>query len=218
MLNAENIVFANNILWPDVPATKELKKSPEECYAVFLSDFHVGSDKFLPKEFNHFLQWINGEIGTEEQKQIAQKIKYAFIIGDLVDGLGIYPGQEEELVIKDIYQQYEECAKLLKKIPPHINLIICPGNHDAMRIAEPQPELYKDFAKPIWEIENTIMVSNPAVVNIHSSEGFDGFNILLYHGYSFDYYVAEVDSIRVKGGYDRADLIMRFLLQRRHLY
>ena len=40
---------------------------------------------------------------------------------------------------------------------------------------------------------------------------------MIYHGYSFDYYVANVDSIRRQGGYERADLIMKFLLQRRHL-
>ena len=39
----------------------------------------------------------------------------------------------------------------------------------------------------------------------------------MYHGYSFDYFVANVDDIRNKGGYDRADLIMKFLLKRRHL-
>ena len=55
------------------------------------------------------------------------------------------------------------------------------------------------------------------MVNIHSSKDFPGFNILLYHGYSFDYFVAHVDSLRNNGGYDRADLIMKFLLQRRHL-
>jgi DNA polymerase II small subunit len=40
---------------------------------------------------------------------------------------------------------------------------------------------------------------------------------MLYHGYSFDFYVAEVQSIRDNGGYDRADLLMKFLLQKRHL-
>jgi len=214
--NGQNIVFANNIIWPDIPI-KEIKKSSEEVYALFLSDLHVGSKQFLPKEFNHFLQWINAETGTPQQKEIASKVKYIFIIGDLVDGCGIYPEQDTELVIKDIYKQYEECASLLKQIPSHIQLIICPGNHDAMRIAEPQLELYKDFAKSIWELPNTTMVSNPSIVNIHSSEKFMGFDVLIYHGYSFDYYVANVDSIRNRGGYDRADLIMSFLLQRRHL-
>jgi DNA polymerase II small subunit len=64
---------------------------------------------------------------------------------------------------------------------------------------------------------NVTMLSNPSYVNIHSSDSFSGFDVLLYHGYSFDYYVANVDMIRNQGGYDRADLIMRFLLKRRHL-
>ncbi|MBW2966759.1 DNA-directed DNA polymerase II small subunit [Candidatus Woesearchaeota archaeon] len=216
-VNGDNIVFANNVIWPEVPLNKEFKKSPDECYAVVISDIHVGSDMFLLDKFNNFLKWINGGMGNEKQKDIASKVKYIIIVGDLVDGVGIYPEQDKELVIKDIYQQYEECAKLLKQIPSHIKLIISPGNHDAMRIAEPQPVLYQDFTKSIWNLPNAIMVSNPAIINIHSSNSFSGFNLLLYHGYSFDYYVANVESIRNGGGYDRADLIMKFLLQRRHL-
>ncbi len=215
--NSDNIVFLNNILWPDIPLGKELKKNPTKEYALFLSDFHVGSDHFLGEQFNKFLQWINCETGSEEQKEVARNVKYIFIVGDLIDGVGIYPGQDKELVIKDVYEQYKECANLLKKIPCHIKLIICAGNHDAMRIAEPQPELYRDFAEPIYELPNIIMVSNPGIVNMGATKDFPGFDVLLYHGYSFDYYVANVDSIRNQGGYDRADLIMKFLLKRRHL-
>jgi DNA polymerase II small subunit len=216
-VNGENIVFANNIIWPEIPLNKELKKAPDECYAIVLSDIHVGSNQFLGDKLNNFLKWINGNLGNEQQKSIASKIKYIIIAGDLVDGVGVYPEQDEELVIKDVNKQYEECARLLKQIPPHIKLIICPGNHDAMRIAEPQPQLYKDFARPIWDLPNVVMVSNPALINIHSSASFSGFDLLVYHGYSFDHYVANVESIRNGGGYDRADLIMKFLLQRRHL-
>jgi DNA polymerase II small subunit len=86
-----------------------------------------------------------------------------------------------------------------------------------MRIAEPQPELYKDLSKPVWELKNAVMATNPCLVNMHASSDFSGFDVLLYHGYSFDYFCANVDSIRNGGGYDRADLIMKFLLQRRHL-
>jgi DNA polymerase II small subunit len=216
-VNGDNIVFANNIIWPDVPLTREIKKSEDEAYALFLSDLHVGSNNFLKENLIKFIKWVRGEAGSESQRAIAKKIKYIFIAGDLVDGCGIYPGQEDELIIKDIYEQYEECARLLKQIPSSINLIICPGNHDAMRIAEPQPQLYKDFAKSLWELSNVTMLSNPSLVNIHASENFSGFDVLLYHGYSFDYYVANVDGIRLNGGYDRADLIMKFLLKRRHL-
>ncbi len=215
-VNNGNIVFVNNIIWPEVPI-KELKKAQEEVYAVFLSDFHIGSKNFLKKEFKNLIKWINLEYGSEVHREIAKKTKYIFIAGDLVDGCGIYPGQEDELDIKDIYEQYRECAGFLEQIPKHINLIICPGNHDAMRIAEPQPELYKDFAGPIWKLENATMVSNPSLINIHASENFPGFDVLLYHGYSFDYFVANVESIRNQGGYDRAELILRFLLKRRHL-
>ncbi len=215
--NAENIVFVNNVLWPEIPLHKEIRKSPTKEYALFLSDFHVGSDHFLAEEFNRFLQWINCKTGSEKQKEVASNVKYIFVIGDLIDGVGVYPEQDKELVIKDVYQQYKECANLLKKIPNHITLIVCPGNHDAMRIAEPQPELYRDFAAPLYELPNIVMVSNPGIVNIASTEDFPGFDVLMYHGYSFDYYVANVDSIRSQGGYDRADLIMKFLLQRRHL-
>ena len=54
-------------------------------------------------------------------------------------------------------------------------------------------------------------------MNIHSSENFSGLDVLLYHGYSFDYYIANIGSIRLNGGYDRADLVMKYLMQRRHL-
>ena len=54
-------------------------------------------------------------------------------------------------------------------------------------------------------------------MNIGKTEGFSGFQVLMYHGYSFDYYVANVETIRNNGGYHRADLIMKFLLKRRHL-
>ena len=216
-VNVDTLMFANNVIWPEVPTSKELIKAPEEKYAIFLSDLHVGSSKFLPEDFEKFLKWINCEMGNEQQRHIAKNVEYIFIAGDLVDGVGIYPGQDTELLIKDIYEQYKACAEYLKQIPSHIPLIICPGNHDALRISEPQPILSKEFAKPLHEMSNVIMVSNPSLVNINSSENFSGFDVMMYHGYSFDHYVAEVDSLRNQGGYDRADLIMKFLLKRRHL-
>jgi DNA polymerase II small subunit len=216
-VNGNNIIFASNLLFPDIPSTKEIKKANEEVYALFLSDLHVGSKNFLEDDFNKFLKWINCELGNETQRQIASKVKYIFIIGDMVDGCGVYPGQEKELEINDIKDQYKVCADLLSRIPSNIKLIICPGNHDAMRLAEPQLPVYKDFAEPLYNLPNATMVSNPCTVNIHSSSNFPGFEVLVYHGYSFDFYFAEVESLRTMGGYDRADLLMKFLLKKRHL-
>ncbi|MFH1510869.1 MAG: DNA-directed DNA polymerase II small subunit [Candidatus Woesearchaeota archaeon] len=216
-VSSDKIVFANTIVWPEIPRDRELRKSKEESYAVFLSDLHVGSKKFLKEEFNKFLSWINQETGSKEQREIAAKVKYLFFVGDMVDGVGIYPNQENELETNDIYKQYEECAELLAKIPPRIKIIICAGNHDAMRISEPQLQLYKDFSRPLWQLQNVEMVSNPAILNIGGCDDFAGFDVLLYHGYSFDYYIANIDSIRNNGGYDKPELVMKYLLKRRHL-
>ena len=216
-VTGDNVIFANGILLPEIPLHKELKKSPDEAYALFISDIHVGSKLFLPEEFGKFIKWLQGEVGSEEQRSVAKKVKYVFVIGDLVDGVGVYPGQENELEIKDIHGQYEEFARLIKQIPQDKQIIICPGNHDAQRLAEPQPEFDKDFAAALWDIPNATLVSNPSYINIHASNDFPGFDVLMYHGYSFDYFIATVDSIREQGGYDRADLVMKFLLQRRHL-
>ena len=216
-VTGKGIVFCNTIIQPDIPLTKEFKKGREEDHVIFLSDLHVGSTYFLEGAFKKFLGWINQESGSETQKELAKKVKYIFIIGDLIDGVGIYPNQESELKVPDVREQYQQCAELLSKIPEHIQVIICGGNHDALRLSEPQPPLSKDYAKPIWELPHVTMVSNPSYVRIGANEEFQGFDVLLYHGYSFDYYIAQVDSIRNSGGYDRADLIMKFLLQKRHL-
>ena len=216
-VTGDKIVFANSLLYPDIPMFKEMKKCKEEVYAVVLSDFHIGSTKFLDKDLEKAISWLKGEIGNESQKAIASKIKYLFILGDLVDGVGVYPDQNKELIIKDIYDQYEACASYLKEIPKSMRMIVIPGNHDAVRLEEPQPPLYEDLAAPIFKLPNVVMLSNPATVNLLQSGGFPGFDFLLYHGYSFMYYADNVESIRLKGGVDRADLIMQFLLQRRHL-
>ncbi len=214
---SEKFIFAQNIIWPDIPSNHEIKKGPDEEYVIFLSDIHVGSKLFLKEEFTKFLRWVNGLGGSKEQREIAEKVKYIIIAGDLVDGIGIYPNQEEELEIKDIKGQYVEFVRLISQIPQDKQIIICPGNHDVVHLAEPQPIFYTEFASDLFTLPNVTLVTNPSMVNIGKKENFDGFDILLYHGYSFDYYVANVDSIRNGGGYHRSDLIMKYLLKRRHL-
>lgn len=211
------IIFANTVVLPDIPITKELKKSPNDEYALFISDLHFGSTYFLHKQWNKFFKWLNGDVGSDDHKNIVKKIKYLFIVGDLVDGVGIYPGQDNDLDIVDIFDQYAEFTKWLKKIPSHMQIIICPGNHDAVRIAEPQPAIPAKYVPELYEMDNVHMVSNPALVNIGKTDSFTGLDILMYHGYSLIYYADNVPSIRDAGGLNRTDLILKYLLQRRHL-
>ncbi|MBR9676940.1 hypothetical protein GOV04_02270 [Candidatus Woesearchaeota archaeon] len=215
--SGEKIIFANNVFLPDIPIHKELKKSPVEEYALFLSDLHVGSGLFLEEDFLKFIKWLRGEVGSDEQKSIASKVSYIFIAGDLVAGIGIYPGMEDDLKIDDIYKQYQKCTELLALIPKNIQIIVQAGNHDPMRMSEPQPVLNESFAPELFKMSNLTFVSNPAIINFGGTKDFSGFNMLMYHGYSLVYYVNNVATLRQNGGYERADLVMKYLLQRRHL-
>ncbi len=215
----DGILFINELYTPDVPITHELKKGPNEEYLVIIGDPQVGGKEFLVKDFTKMLAWLRGELGSDEQRAVAKKVKYVIVIGDLVEGVGVYPGQEKDLVIKDIKEQYEAFTELIRQIPTHIEILCIPGNHDAGRIAEPQPPIYKDFAAALYALPNVTMLSSPSWVTIGTDpeKGFGGFTLLLYHGYSLIYYADNVPSIRERGGQKRAELIMKFLLQRRHL-
>jgi len=215
--NGDKIIFADNIVWPEIPPGRELKHGDKEEYAIFLSDVHIGSTLFLEQAFEKFLRWINGQAGNETQRSMASKVKYIFIAGDLVDGIGVYPSQEEELIIKDLKEQYRAFTRLLIQIPSDKEIILAPGNHDGVHLAEPQAPFLEEYSPELFTLPNVTVVSNPALVNIGKSANFSGFDVLMYHGYSFDYYVSNVESIRSNGGYRRADLIMQFLLKRRHL-
>ena len=212
-----DIIFSSAIIHPDIPLSKELKKSPLDNYAVFLGDMHFGSKEFLKKEFTKFLLWINGKLGTLDQRKMAKKVKYVFIVGDLIEGAGIYPGQENDLEIQSVRGQYEKMSYYLSKIPKHMKIIICPGNHDVGRIAEPQLPLDKEYSKSVWDLPNVILVSNPATVSIDVTENFSGIDVLMYHGYSMIYYSDAIESIRAAGGQKVSDDIMIYLLKRRHL-
>jgi len=213
----DGIIFVNSIVLPDIPITQELKKGPEEEYLAIIGDPQVGGKYFLEGDFLKMIDWLNGRVGNPEQRRIASLVKYLIVPGDLVEGVGVYPGQEKDLLIPDIKQQYAKVTEYLKLIPSHIQIITMPGNHDAGRIAEPQLPFYKDFAEDLYNMPNMTIVSNPACINIGRKDGFSGFNLLLYHGYSLIYYSDNVPSIRERGGQKRAELIMKFLLQRRHL-
>ncbi len=209
--NRNPLVWGNEVVWPDVPLSKTSQsklnhEGNSSSYAVLVSDLHVGSRMFMSEVFERFLEWINGNAGNEKQRELSEKVKYLLIAGDLVDGIGIYPGQQKELEIDNIREQYEEVSKLLSKVPDRITIIASPGNHDAIRLAEPQPSLNTEVADPLREID-VKMVGNPALITI------EGVKFLIYHGMGFD------DLISADPDLDRENvaLPMREILKRRHL-
>jgi DNA polymerase II small subunit len=210
-------IYAKSIVEPGIPQTTAIKKCNEDINVAFIGDLHVGSKLFLEKEFLNFVSWINGEYGSDRHKALAEKTRYLFVVGDLIDGVGIYPGQESELSIKSVYEQYGKVAQLFSKIRNDIKILVIPGNHDALRLAEPQPRLCPEFAKPLYDLVNLTMLTNPGYVRIHKTAEYEGLKVLIYHGFGFDYYFGSVESIRKNGGYRRPDLLMKLLLEKRHL-
>jgi len=209
------IIFVNNIFYPGASLPEKLKLNRDESIA-FTSDLHVGSNMFFEKNFLKFVDWLNGNAGDDKQKQEAKKVKYLFFIGDNVDGVGVFPGQGAVLDITDIKKQYEKFVELLKKIRKDITIIICPGQHDSVWVGEPQPPIGEDYASSLCEMENVILVSNPAIVEISNDVG-RGLRILMYHGASFHSFISEIDSLRFSNAYDSPTKVVKEILKRRHL-
>lgn len=180
-MRADKTLSVREINWVDVPYDRRSNQAKEPVLAVLVSDIHYGSTKFLRDEFEEFVGWLRGEGPTDEAARIAKRVKYLVIAGDLVDGIGVYPNQEEELEVKDIYEQYKQLGDYIRKIPSTIEIIAIPGNHDATRLALPQPPIPDKYIGPIaGSCNNFHMIGNPGFIKIH------GVDILVYHGRIID--------------------------------
>lgn len=193
--------FGKTLVRPDLQARSLIATG--EGGALLLSDIHVGSTYFMEDAWDRFIEWINGEV--DDPLGIASKVKYAVIAGDLVDGIGIYPGQEEDLSIKDIWVQYERAAELLNEIPDRIQIVLSPGNHDVVRQAEPQPALPEQL-RDLFK-KNVTFVGNPATFRL------GGVDWLVYHGRSIDDLVLKIPGL----SYGEPEKAMVEMLKRRHL-
>ncbi|MCW4020759.1 MAG: DNA-directed DNA polymerase II small subunit [Candidatus Bathyarchaeota archaeon] len=202
----DDFLIAEDIIFPDVPLKKP-SKAPVPVCAALLSDLHVGSKMFMRDSFQRFVLWLQGKIGNSHLRQMAGQVKYVVIAGDVVDGVGIYPQQIKELEIVDIHEQYEAAAEIIEQIPDYIELVIIPGNHDAVRRALPQPALPKEYAEPLYESREIHSLGNPSVLRLH------GVTVLLTHGRSLDDVISTVPGM----SFQKPDEAMKFLLQCRHL-
>src|SRR3989338_2269309 len=211
----DKILFANGIFFPD-SKIPERKRSPLEEYALFIGDLHFGSKLFLKEGFFRFFYYLTWKVDRSKEDEI-KKIKYLFITGDLVTGVGNYPEQEKDLNILDLEEQFIELAKILEKIPKHIKIIISPGNHDGVRIMEPQPVFDIKYAWPLYQLKNVIITENPCMLNIGAQDNFVGFDVLTYHGFSYPYYAGTIPELIKKKAMNSPEEIMKYLLKHRHL-
>jgi DNA polymerase II small subunit len=201
-----NLLMAEDIILPEV-GRKQPQRAQEPIYAVFTSDIHVGSTKFTKEAFKRFILWLRGKYGTPEMREIAGRVKYLLVAGDIVDGVGIYPGQQAELTIRDVHKQYNFAAKYFEKIPEYIEIVLTPGNHDAARKSQPQPAIAEEYLSAFQCKKNIHSVGSPCYLSLH------GVEVLMYHGVSLN------DIIGVVPGMENnhPEKSMKLLMQGRHL-
>jgi DNA polymerase II small subunit len=198
-VNGRGLLIAVALVRPDVPVVKAFHGAPDHGRVAFMSDIHVGSRTFLQDKWSKVSAWLAG--GDE----IARSIRYLVVSGDVVDGIGVYPRQDEELVIDDVYGQYEALARMIAELPDRMKVIMLPGNHDAVRPAEPQPA----FPTSIQNLfdSNLVFAGNPSLLSL------DGVRILAYHGRSMDDLVSSLPGM----SYQRPLDVMKAMLRMRHL-
>ncbi|HJH30394.1 MAG TPA: DNA-directed DNA polymerase II small subunit [Methanosarcinaceae archaeon] len=206
LTNDGNLMIVKKIIMPDLPAMSH-RQSTTSGKAVFISDVHIGSSTFLEDAWHRFIDFLNGDVDNEDMCKIASEVRYLVVAGDLVDGVGIFPGQDKELEIYDVYDQYKKAVEYFDQIPDHIKIIIGPGNHDAVRQAEPQPKFPDHIRSNFNGNDNITFVGNPAMVNL------DGIKVLMYHGRSIDDLVAEIPGV----SYQDPTTAMVEMMKRRHL-
>jgi len=194
------VLFVDAIQFPDVPRTHTPSTADRPVKAALVSDVHVGSQEFRVDAWSAFADWLH----TPE----AADVKYLLIAGDMVEGVGVYPDQDEELDVVDIYEQYEAFSERLKEVPGDLEIVMIPGNHDAVRLAEPQPAFEKEL-RGIVTAHDARVVGNPSTVTV------EGVSVLMYHGVSLDEVIAELPD--EKASYDAPHRAMFQLLKKRHV-
>ncbi len=180
-VRSSNYWFTSKIQKLEIsPMINEWRGPEENINAVLISDIHAGSKMFQKDVFFKFIDWLKGNNDKKRLRNLADHTKYIVVAGDLIDGIGIYPGQEKELDIYDVSEQYEYVAHLFEEIPEDMKIIVSPGNHDAVRRAEPQPKISKELAPDLYSLNNIQNIGNPSLISLH------GVKTLVYHGRSLD--------------------------------
>lgn len=203
---SDELWIADRLLFPDIPE-RQPNTSPVDLCCALVSDLHVGSKLFNESLFDRLMKWLRLETGNRAERGLAARVKYLIVAGDLVDGIGIYPEQESELSLTDVDIQYEVASQLLARIPEYVQVIIIPGNHDAVRKCLPQPGIPAHYLQSVSQTRPPLLVGDPSLVALH------GVDFLLSHGKSLDDVLTQLPGIGFK---DTAEG-MEHLLRARHL-
>jgi DNA polymerase II small subunit len=186
-----------DLVYPDIP-DHIANKSNSEIYAVLISDLHIGSRYFMEEAYMRFIEWLDSD------DEIASKVKFICIAGDIIDGIGIFPNQDKELVDMSTEGQLLRAVKLLDKIPQKIHVFVIPGNHDPGRRSLPQGSM---DIEALQLLNNFSLLGNPSLIELNDVK------VLMFHGQSLDDIIASIPNL----SYSKPAEAMKYLLKMRHL-
>lgn len=198
-------LVAQDIILPDIPPAPSRKLSGPDVNVCIISDIHVGSSRFNEELFSDFLDWLSSD------EDDAAKTSFLIINGDLVDGVYIYPGQENELILTSLNKQFEKASELLRKIPERITVIYVPGNHEPVRKALPQPPIQPRYRDMLGLQDRLVYVGNPALLS------FNDINFLVFHGQTLDDIIQAGSRFSYSTIHHDVVGLLEFVLRARHL-
>jgi DNA polymerase II small subunit len=173
----KGIIFASYISKIEIPTDFQPNLSPDPLSIALISDIHIGSKEFEEGLFDKFIKFLNGKSNNKALREKAGRVKYLVINGDLVDGIGIYLNQQEDLIIADIYKQFKKASDILSEIPDYIKIFFVSGNHEPVRNAIPRPAVPKKYCEDLVNM-GVKLLGNPSLIKTHN------VNTLIYHGES----------------------------------
>jgi len=201
-----NILSLRDILYPDIEENNQQTYTPINVAVCLISDVHVGSKHFLRDIFEKFLDWLNRGRDGE-----VKKVRYLVINGDLVEGVGVYPGQERDLVYRNVEEQLAEAGRLLGEVPERVEVFFIPGNHEPVRKALPQPPLQERYRVFFSSVSRINFTSNPVSLVVENR------NLLIYHGQGLDEVIQSMPDVSYSNLRTTASKVITSLLRFRHL-
>ncbi|MFX0211342.1 MAG: metallophosphoesterase [Candidatus Hodarchaeota archaeon] len=171
--------WGKDIIRPSFPPI-EFKPTQKNHKILFLADFHYGSKYFTRSIYAKLIKFLTLNNVKPSIKNLFSQIDTIIIIGDLIDGIGRFSNQKDEILFHSLRAQYSGLAKLLAEIPSNVEIIIIPGEHDATQVALPQPAIDKEIAKDLLALPNVKSHGNPLRLLI------DEIKLLVFHGQGND--------------------------------
>lgn len=181
-------------------------KNPHKL--LFIADLHFGSKYFSRSVFAKLIKFLTLQDLDPIYKNITKEIKTIIIVGDLVDGVGRFSDQKEQISSYSLQAQYQGLAKALMEIPSHIQILIIPGEHDATQAALPQPAIDRQISQALLTIPNLTSHGNPLRLSLEKMK------LLIFHGQgNYELFQKSFQKPNAK-----PTLAIKHLLEYRHLY